>query len=566
MRQKIILTALLSLLTATCGAVEPFKKTGTLGLNLEKIFKKSMKSCDITELKAKSGMLGSLQPVSAIPKSLQESLDMDARFIWQETNSLARMFSFIYNDESSYNIDMAPGWLLIDDILPNSAATLQPNGASRVGFNFDCAATIAAAISANSQLEFPPATASLALSAKYSGQKKSTLTLASGTFESPLVKLIDPIGSDENQLAGLLYLYNWYRTHLSKPNTYKLIESIKGVAVIELLKVTESMDGKTDAKVGLHFPLFDMNASLATAKETSLGLSVEGYYVGTELNAAGKPKVTWRFLDDAKTVATKAENFSAQFDPSSENSPLPGMTTAHRQVLRGVPRKFCNDSIWIVETKDASKPVALKSVKPIGDSALLCEFTVAYAVPADTPDTVKLQYNFKTKSRMHGEVSGEFIEFIIPAADVNVSINRDPIVVATQADARPAVSGDWLTWNVQFFVQDSSAVSNLSDLPSVNSATINCADNKILKPSPADLDLRVSQKNGTFNLKYLRDPALQGKDTLSTDFIRCGANVEMAFKSSKPGGSAITKHLNVQLYVPKSSLESMPATVASAGE
>ncbi|MGV7207108.1 hypothetical protein ACLB1G_04540 [Oxalobacteraceae bacterium A2-2] len=563
MYKKAMIATFIYGCVTVCWSVEPYGKDGTLGKYLEKVFSKSISSCNITALHAKRGVLSGEVPVSSVPKSLQTHLDVQAKVAWQEANSIARVFAFVYPDESYYMADLGRAWLLTEDTLANGDLTLVPDGVRRVGYNFDCAATIAAAIEANSDLTFPVATVSAALSAKYSGTKKSTLTLASGTFESPLGKMLDAASGKDGQFFGLMYQYDWYTKHPATSKGYKIVDSIEGVSLVELMKLTESTEGKADAKAALHFPLFNVNSSSSLKKEINEALSVEGYYVATLLDAAGNPRIHWRSLDTPGAIADKMKNHTARVDPVSDLNPLPGLVATHKQMVAGMPAQFCNDLVWGI---DASKHAGLrlKDVRPSAENSLVCEFTVQYEVPATATDRIRLDYQFYGKNYMYGEK--DQVKLSLPVEPVYLKINRDPVVVATQADPKPKSSQSWLSWNVQFLVQDGSAVADLSKLPLINSSAIKCPDRAAFEASAENLELKVAQKTGVFSLKYLPPPGAVELDKISdADFVRCGAEVEIVFEASKAGASPIVKRFNVLIYLPKSALGAPSPASADAG-
>lgn len=556
-------SALFLLMNTFCvEASVPYTAAGTLGRHLEDIFGATLNNCSIPQLTAiKKGLFRDDEiTLSAIPDSLQKNLPLTEIVDWQIENSLARKFSYVYPDESSYSTFLSPSWILTEDTVTGATDSLIPNGTSRIGYNFDCAATVAAAMKANVGLAIPQATLSNALSAKYSGGKNVKLALASGQFTSPITNLLLSTANDSDQLTGLLYLYNWHRSHPAQAKPYKLLQSIEGVALFESLQETESFSGLLDSNLALNFPAFQFNWSSNLAKAFSNGLTLSNFRIATRLNGGG-PIVTWVDMASAEEVASRAAKFSATLDPSSDLMPLPGAKSVHRQHLKGIPPQFCRTLDWTIESTSTSGLV-LKEAKPNSDTPNICEFTVQYTVPSNKFDAIELDYKFVASNSMYGKSGVQ--RFVVGAETVDLMINRDPELFSLQTDAKPTLSDDRLNWAVQFLMRDNSAVANLGSA-NLKNASIVCPGNVKLDLNTSGLDLRMEAKTGAFTLSYLLSPEEKTKLN-SAENLRCGALIGIEFKPAKSAGPVLTKQLSTQLYMPRLTAPQQAIANASSGQ
>lgn len=527
----------------------PYTDVNTVGGRLEPVFGDVLKECGIDGF-FRRGLFSSTR-LSAIPAPLQNSLQLDAPYAWSDRESIARVFSYVYPADARAIGGLRDAkWLLSADTLPAAAATMLPDGLARIGFNFDCAGTVAAAIGSNASIDLSLAAMKSALSAKYSGTSKTTLTLSAGLFESPVLRLLSRSAPPADQVRGLMYLYDWYRRTNEQAQPYRLLATLDGLAMFESRQSVDSYQANADASVSARFPVFQVNGSSGAGVTTAFGVDITHFYVGVKGSGA-QQQLRWEDMPGTAEVARRIGVFRTVLDERADPVVLPGLPVSHKQRLAGLPHQFCNTATWTVRPGDgAAGGLRLVAARPVKDGdGEACEFTVTYDVPARPAHGFRVQYAFEAINPMRGLERD--VPFRIAAQDFVYQLSQSPELYPLAFDphyASDAATGT-IYWNVGFAIRDEHTAGDLTR-PATVSAAVACPDGQ-LDLTAGPLVIQPVGKSAVLALRYLPSVELIGrlKDG-SAKQNKCRVHAQVSFAARNQPQVQLPREVKFDVYFP----------------
>jgi hypothetical protein len=544
---------------------EPY--TGaTLGGKLEKLFGDSLAACHVPPIKRVTSMFSSCSSeVSAIPILLQQKLDLNSPVAWNDRQSLARHFAFIYPSKNIYGSPDAEDkqWLLYDDPLPSSPISLIDRNGSNVVYSYDCGLSIAAALDASYNLKIGLAETGAALKSTYNSKEKTSIVLASAQFDSPLLKMWNSVSPQEQVQAGMRF-YSWYRRHKEESSDLWLLSSIKeGVATYNLIEETKNFGGVADFKASANAAVATAGFNLNTSANEAIGTKITGFAVATK-----NGKQQFEKLPSPKEIVDRFTTLRTTL-LDDDYTAIPGSRVKHTQSLLGLESKFCDDklALWDIKSDDSNiKLIGLKANEINGIAN--CDFTVEYNVPLkyinkDEVQEFILDYKFIAKQTMEDK-SGGNLTLSISAAPVRHVINRSPYIFSVNLATRPEHEDNTksLAWKGTLVFRDNSKLIDWGNPIAADNFIINCIDKSGGLPVSVTVAINTAQQTADAMVRYDTGSDRDYQALKATDeYQRCSLIGNVSF-STKPSGN-ITRPVAFPFIFPKAKAIPTPAATAT---
>jgi hypothetical protein len=494
----------------------PYTDANTLGGVLEPEYFRILEDCKIGKLKFDK------KEISSVPNSVQRALgaELDTTIWKQKTDSLARLFSYIFTTKSVSSMQPERKWLLFGDDFDLDVASVIPKNTARFIYSHNCSGIVNAAAEAGSAYKFPSiAEYQAALKVEYSDSKKLMIALVAGRFESPFEALFD--GKNKpNRFTALMTLWDWYRRNsgeLTDTASFHIISSFRGAAVVGINQQMRSASGTLSSSGSVSVPFFSASAKVGgTATEENkldiLSFITAGYYRSTGNNGT-EEDINWKTLDTPEQIkiSVGAEYNTRRVDPYIKVLEL-NVPAVSKQTIPGMPRELCTrENYWtavINPSTTGSTPqgnIAVTDVEPLtlaADNPKVtdCRFTVQFtpSTIGANGDWVELKYSFQTVQPVRG------ISLEIPAEPVSYSTSRSPELTSRFYDEKfltqdRSDNSKRLVWVVDLNVFDDPPILDWTRKPfAPRGMQIKCGNDKPITVSaeaslvPADKTMQLT--------------------------------------------------------------------------
>lgn len=546
---------------ASCqGDIWKEAQTGnTLGGQLEPVYKQLLTSCSIPSItRAMFNTDGcKTDSVSSIPVILQRNLPLDEKVIWNNRQSIARAFAYVYQDEKLFGDKSSESseLLLYKDSLAGGG--LIPDGVSSITHSHDCASILSVAADTKFNLSISTASLRSGLNAVYSGKEKTSVVLTEGRFESPFFDLWESKKTEDQMLAAM-YLYDWHLKSKYKADG-KLLRTIKkGISIFSTSEITRNANGKLDfqatGSVGIADGDFQINASNTNIGTSRVNNHVVAIIGDKSLEFITMPKMT--------EVIKKVGGFKATTEIGKDMTVVPGTTVSHNQRMMGISEKHCRQGelIWTTTGEENIKLLATHPIKI--NNIPGCDFTIEYSAPAllaanEGVKTVPLSFFIQAIDSI-SEKNEPSRHLKFHASPVSYSINRDPTIFIGDLDVKPTLVTENLSlfWKNNLIIRDSAA-SSLDWAKEFNgNLIIKCQDYTQPLVTRIKTDAKLQTAEITFRVEANSSKIFNTwkKASESTDgYIRCLASGTLTLPSTSVK-NGIIKPFSIGLFFPDATI------------